>query len=707
MNKTKAYCKGIVSVVLTGVFLASCGGGGGGGVSSAPGLHITLPPSVIPPHTVVSAIERSSSPQLDRVRGLSVLDGRLSGAGVQVGVVDSGVMASHDEFDGRVHGGGDWQGGGDGTSDPHGHGTHVASLLIASGDGNGMVGIAPQATVFSYRILNERGVFGGRSGNVMVPAVLGHVDSHDLSVVNNSWSSIYEINDFSKTTIAAALSAELPAYQDIATPTGPIMVWAAGNDGESQVSIRSGLPYHFAELQPNWLTVVATDLNGREPRYTNQCGVSAPWCLAAPGGGDDQQIEGLLGAAINGAYTRKSGTSMAAPLVSGALAVLIDRFPGMTPRQASQRLIATARLDHLTTATGCTLTSCGEATMREVFGNGMIDLDAALSPISPAALASAGGEASLSSSFLLVPSILGPGLKDGLDGAVAVIRDDFDDAYFTLPISGFAVAQPHHQQRQEFSFDSDGMIAASTMTPGMRFAASGSAPAELSLPARLIDIPGGATHGWAGYGFDLGRNWARLGFGSGDDRQSLHLMLASKEATPHWVGMGADHSRQWLDGVSGGAFATATASSLWGFGGLQQPLGSAFMTVEGLIGQTKMAGSGIISAAEIQFSSATIRLSSDSIPETGWSVALALPPALDRGWVDLAQPSLTATGGLAFDIQRYDLDLDQREIRSSIDFNGRFDIGMQYHLQVSHSIDAGHIAGEESSAAQMNFILLF
>ena len=148
MNKTKAYCKGIVSFVLTGVFLASCGGGGGGGVSSAPGLHITLPPSVIPPHTVVSAIERSSSPQLDRVRGLSVLDGSLSGAGVQVGVVDSGVMASHDEFDGRVHGGGDWQGGGDGTSDPHGHGTHVASLLIASGDGNGMVGIAPQAWSF-------------------------------------------------------------------------------------------------------------------------------------------------------------------------------------------------------------------------------------------------------------------------------------------------------------------------------------------------------------------------------------------------------------------------------------------------------------------------------------------------------------------------------------------------------------------------------
>lgn len=98
MYKTKAYYEGIVTVVLTGLLLASCGGGGGGGAgtSSVPGLQITRPPAVIPPHTMVSAIERSHSPQIDRVHGLSVLDGSLSGAGVQIGVVDSGVMASHD-----------------------------------------------------------------------------------------------------------------------------------------------------------------------------------------------------------------------------------------------------------------------------------------------------------------------------------------------------------------------------------------------------------------------------------------------------------------------------------------------------------------------------------------------------------------------------------------------------------------------------------
>ena len=121
-------------------------------------------------------------------------------------------------------------------------------------------------------------------------------------------------------------------------------------------------------------------------------GSKAAWCVTAPGGGDDQDREGLIGAALDGDYTRKSGTSMAAPIVSGALAVLMDRFPDLTPRQARDRLIATASLDGLTTATGCTLEGCGEAALRQVFGHGMINLGAALQPITPAALVAASGE---------------------------------------------------------------------------------------------------------------------------------------------------------------------------------------------------------------------------------------------------------------------------------------------------------------------------
>ena len=75
-----------------------------------------------------------------------------------------------------------------------------------------------------------------------------------------------------------------------------MMVWAAGNDSDDQVSIRSGLPYHYPGLRQNWLTVVAADNNLREPRYTNRCGVAQAWCITAPGGGDDQYSGGIYAA---------------------------------------------------------------------------------------------------------------------------------------------------------------------------------------------------------------------------------------------------------------------------------------------------------------------------------------------------------------------------------------------------------------------------
>ena len=193
----------------------SCGGGGGGGIAAAPSgpprLQIEQPP------VEISAIETEASPQIAQVSGFDVLFTGVSGSGIGVAVLDTGIMASHSEFGGRVRPGDDLQGDGDGTRDGNGHGTHAASLLAASGDGKGMLGIAPEATLYSYRILNDQGVFGGRSGNQMVPAVLGQVGEHGLPVVNNSWASIYEINDLSRTTIVAALAGELTAYRQLAT----------------------------------------------------------------------------------------------------------------------------------------------------------------------------------------------------------------------------------------------------------------------------------------------------------------------------------------------------------------------------------------------------------------------------------------------------------------------------------------------------------
>lgn len=708
----------VILLPVSAVLITSCGGGGSSGGSASTPTVSRL--QVERPSIQISQTETQASPQLEDIGGFDVFAKGITGSGINVAVLDTGIMANHPEFGNRVRPGDDFQGDGDGTTDGNGHGTHAASLLAAANDGEGMLGIAPEATIYSYRILNDRGIFGGRSGNQMVPSVLGQTGQLDVSVVNNSWSSIYEINDLGKATIEASLPQELAAYRGLATPQGSIMVWAAGNGADSEVSVRSGLPYHFPELEPNWLTVVATDINGKEPRYTNQCGIAAAWCVTAPGGGDDQLREGLIGAAIDGDYTRKSGTSMAAPIVSGALAVLMDRFPGMTPREARSRLIASASLEGLTTATGCTLATCGEASMKQVFGHGMINLGAALQPISAATLVTASGEAGISKTLIQPPLLTGPAMRQSLSGAVAVIRDSFDGQFFSLPVSALLAESPRERgYGLHFSRHLNGLYSTGPVHGGHAalFAAGGGIPAEYAVPARMIDIPASGAEAWAGYAVDLGGPWMRFGFGSGQARQSLHLMLADQHGSQHkgqqggqhWFGLGGDTSSRWLDGGGTGGLAPGQSHSTWAFGGVQYPLGDVFLTAEGLMGRTTIEGDSgsLIEAGQMDFDSARLRLSSGQVPEQGWSVAVELPPALRDGWIDIQQPQTTAPGGIDLVPRRYDLDLDHREWRGVVTWARQTDHGLHYRLQLSHSLNDRHVQGSEETAALISLTLPF
>lgn len=97
------------------------------------GLYPTItnpdPGFVIEP----SALELANAPSLGDVAATSVYHLGVSGEGMTIGVVDSGVDKTHDELSGRVIGGGDWQGSGDGTDDPYGHGTHAVCRAIELG----------------------------------------------------------------------------------------------------------------------------------------------------------------------------------------------------------------------------------------------------------------------------------------------------------------------------------------------------------------------------------------------------------------------------------------------------------------------------------------------------------------------------------------------------------------------------------------------
>ena len=295
----------------------------------------------------------------------------LTGAGIIIALFDTGVDVSHPEFAGRIAAGGrDFIRDTDQVTDPNGHGTHMAGIIAANRDETGMHGVAYEALLLPLTILDENGS-GSLSDGVIVSAI-DHAIANGAPIFSNSWAPTAGIDKVSAAQLNRSIGAMLDAYRR-AVNAGTIVVFAAGNDGRAQPSYTAGLPALFSEFAELWVAVVAVDLNGIMPNYSNRCGVAAAWCLAAPGGGIPIASAGIYSTEPGGGYIRGSGTSMAAPHVSGALAILLQLFPELTPQEIVDRLFETAN------RTGIYADSA-------IFGNGLLDLEAATRPVGEVAI---------------------------------------------------------------------------------------------------------------------------------------------------------------------------------------------------------------------------------------------------------------------------------------------------------------------------------
>jgi subtilase-type serine protease len=366
---------------------------------------------------------------LASINALSLNDSGYTGSGVKLAIVDTGINSSHSEFSGRTIYGTDFTSTTGYTSDEYGHGTHVASIAAGNRDAIGMRGVAYDATLYSYRIFNASGVATGIATDAMQAAMFTRHVTDGIQVSNNSWGSTSAITS----TSAAYLSSTYPlsiAAMQAAVSAGTIFVWSAGNDYAVQPSIQAGLPYYVSGLYGQWLAVVAVDSTNTETAWTNRCGVAATWCVTAPG-------DSIYAAQSSGTYVNKSGTSMAAPHVSGVLATLIQAFPALTPAQIVTRLTSTASLSGLTSYTGCTLATCGSATMSAIFGYGLINSTAALSRIGSWVLPNgtnyySDGTYVVTTSSAVLPAGLSSSATQAIKNRDFVVFDSFDGANFKV-----------------------------------------------------------------------------------------------------------------------------------------------------------------------------------------------------------------------------------------------------------------------------------
>ncbi|HMJ78013.1 MAG TPA: S8 family serine peptidase [Iamia sp.] len=287
-----------------------------------------------------------------------------TGEGVVIAVVDSGVDSRHPDLRDRLVGSIDCVGAdGDpdrcrpgGDTDTDGHGTHVAGIAVADADnGRGVAGVAPDARLLSVRALVpvrcERRPCGatGQAGDVAAGVRWAVAEGAD--VVNLSLGA------------AADGSDELVAAIDEADAAG-VAVVAAGPSGRAGDDV----------IPSPAVIVTAVDQGRTLAPYARGTG-SATTALAAPGGDEraptddgcdgDHAVRSDL--PVPGGETDATGclvgTSMAAPHVSGAIALLVAS--GLSPREAIERLVATA-------------TDLGARGPDDRYGAGLIDIPAAL-----------------------------------------------------------------------------------------------------------------------------------------------------------------------------------------------------------------------------------------------------------------------------------------------------------------------------------------
>ncbi|MDG0984183.1 MAG: S8 family serine peptidase [Planktomarina sp.] len=352
------------------------------------------------------------------------------GTGINVAVVDSGIDASHPEFRNSTIYGYDFSNSATGYGDDqNGHGTHVASIIAGDADGTGMRGVAYDATLYSYRVdANGDGTFEALNTDSQIAAVARRHITDNIQVSNNSWGSNGAVTSYTTSQVRSMYRRSIAAIAD-AQAAGTLFVFAAGNSGNSEVSIDGGLPFHAPELVDAWLVVVASDENGVETGFTNRCGVAAAFCVTAPGNGVLAADAGTNG------YVSLSGTSMAAPFVSGLAAALMEKFPNLTPAQIATRIKTTASLAPLEGFFGETLAKDGAAVMQAIFGHGLVDSGAAAAQIGNLTYAfgpdvSRGQD--LSQSKLSLPAGVGRDLVNQIMADNFVVFDSFDNAMFTV-----------------------------------------------------------------------------------------------------------------------------------------------------------------------------------------------------------------------------------------------------------------------------------
>lgn len=434
----------LIHILIAALFivLIGCSGGGGssGGSPQSPNPSTPSNPAPSPNpdpdpapsqsfDELVSQYESNDEYQdqwgLAAINASSAYARGATGKGIVIGITDSGLDTSHDEiaYSRVLPESNLTYSNYDPTTSQQRHGTMVASVAagtLSQSNSSSMHGVAFDAEILFTAIQLAE------PDDDYDPVDLGDTDTspgevnEDFTGIDNFFSSLFEIYnvaevdivnnsygysgnviDYTESQIRSSFPKTIEEMAQISTPDSEktIYVWAAGNAGSyaddgvdfSSPELLPGMSVYISEIQNHSIAVVSIDEDGEISDFSNLCGIAADFCIAAPGGditvaypvtNSDQGIydDGVYSCeATNNCFAVANGTSFASPFVAGGLAVIAEYFDDqLGSTEIVQRMFATAN-------------KSGIYANKEIYGQGLLDLNAATAPV---------GELSASSSLL-------------------------------------------------------------------------------------------------------------------------------------------------------------------------------------------------------------------------------------------------------------------------------------------------------------------
>lgn len=662
-----------------------------------------------------------------------------TGRGATVAVLDTGVQGDHIELRAQLSGTRMY----DSTirnwvapTDADGHGTHVAGIIAGSTGTGYIYGVAPDAKILPVKVFFSD--TWTASATSLATGLKTAARTRAVSVINLSLGAGGPLGGSFEKALRSAVSAD------------KLIVAAAGNHGGDAPI----WPARYAK--ESWakgqiIAVGAVDANNRLASFSNRAGDAANWYLVAPG-------VSVLSSYNNGGYAFMSGTSMAAPVVAGAAALLEGTWPQLKAGQVASILFQTA-------------TDLGAPGIDATYGRGLLNVERAMQPVGTLTvpISRASKKIRRTKATLRTSVASWSGLHAAaLDGQLRGITvDDFNRDFATDFGTGIrAPAAEHISDALDLAGRSllfterrhaDGSRFVTAVEERRSHDAHAAQQPQRSLigSSAVFTLAGGrelafATGGMAGTYFGLSdtapslanpylglaRSSAQLAFGFTRDAlsakagvldSSLDAAMGQQLGLSETRGGGAmvaelnyalgqdsmigiqyasiEEQDTWLGSVADEVLALGQATTRTITAHASQGIGrNTVLAAQYSFGRTADAhGKGLLSATEDVRSEAFAfgLVSHDALqPNDRLSLTLSSPLRITRGSLAVSMPvAISDTGEATFESRRIALAATSRELKLGLDYATPLSSTSSLSLLLAARYNANHVAGDRAMQA--------